>query len=82
MITEIMKGEIGELILAAMKDKPQSFADLKAVLCIHDVSIAIAIRDLQNSGAIEHGYLMPDGEWLDDYFPDEAQPSTAWRICK
>lgn len=82
MITQIMKGEIGDLILAAMREKPQSMADLKAALCIHEVPITIAIRDLQNSGAIEHGYLMPDGEWIDDYFPGESQPSAAWRIAK
>ena len=82
MITQIMKVEIGDLILEAMREKPQSMADLKAALCIHEVPIKIAIRDLQNQGAIEHGYLMPSGEWVDDYFPDESELSAAWRICK
>ena len=82
MMTQVLKAEISESILNVMADKPQSMADLKASLGIHEVPISIALRDLQNRGAIEHGYMMPDGTWVDDYFPDEAQPHVAWRICK
>ena len=82
MITQIMKGEISDLILAALREKPMSLADLKTALCIHEVPITIALRDLQNREAIEHGYMMPDGQWVDDYFPDESVLSCAWRIAK
>lgn len=76
------EGLLHKAIMGFLREKPLSFGDLKAMAKVHEVALTMVIRDLQNSDLIEHGYLTPDGEWLDDYFPDEGDFRVAWRICK
>jgi hypothetical protein len=81
-MTMMEKGILRTAILGFLREKPLSFGELKAQVKVHETALTIAIRDLQNSDLIEHGYLTPEGEWLDDYFPDEGEFRVAWRICK
>ncbi len=84
MSLDLMDG-VKNCVLAVLREqKACTIAGLKVATFLGDVPVTIAIRDLQNDGAIEHGYLSPDGDWLEDFYADEHDhfPIDAWRIAK
>lgn len=85
MSADLFTGEIQGCVISALKNLGAStMAQLKIATSLHEVPVTIAIRNLQNAGIVEHGYVTPDGEWLDDYFPDEHLflPVAAWRLVQ
>jgi hypothetical protein len=84
MSVDLMADSIRECVLAVLRNKPCTMPQLKAATFMQEVPVMSAIRDLRNSQIIEQGYLTDDGDWLDDWFPDEHQhiPIDAWRVCK
>lgn len=80
-----MRAELADCVLGALRDEPKTFAGLKAIVGVHDVPLKLAILNLQQNDRIEHGYIAPDGTWLDDYFPDDSDPvapEDGWRVCQ
>jgi hypothetical protein len=85
MSVDLMADGILGCVLAVLREQGAcTIAGLKVATFLGEVPVTIAIRNLQNAGAIEHGYLTPDGDWLEDFHPDEHDhfPIDAWRICK
>jgi hypothetical protein len=84
MTLDLMDG-VKNCVLAVLREqKACTIAWLKVATFLGEVPVQSAIRALENDGAIEHGYLTDDGDWLEDFYADEHDhfPIDAWRIAK
>jgi hypothetical protein len=85
MSLDLMADGIRGCVLAVLREQGAcTIAALKVATFLGEVPVTIAIRNLQNDGAIEHGYLTDDGDWPEDFYADEHDhfPIDAWRIAK
>lgn len=85
MSVDLMADGIRGCVLAVLREQGAcTLGALRVATFLGEVPVTIAVRNLQNEGVIEHGYLTTDGDWIEDFFADQHEyfPIDAWRIAK